>query len=182
MTFTLWNVLRNGPFIFWTFYILWHFMFGRVSCNVTFMFWKCYFSNCPILTSHILRNVVYLWRSRCVPQTFVLHTNYNPGGLVANMTSKKQNCGVKFIIHKKNWKNFFLKSSISVLCLILYKQVFTKIMSCLIILSICPDLCLFWGSVQMHSGRHAVDIDFQPLGLNIDCKEGRGGGFWGPKN
>ncbi len=26
-------------------------------------------------------------------------------------------------------------------------------------------LCLFWGSVQMHSGRHIVNIDFQPMGL-----------------
>jgi hypothetical protein len=25
----------------------------------------------------------------------------------------------------------------------------------------CPDLCLFWGSMQMHSGRLPVNIDFQ---------------------
>jgi hypothetical protein len=59
------------------------------------------------------------------------------------------------------------------LCLILYQQVFTKIMSCLIILSKYQGLCLFWGSVQMHSGRPAVNIDFQPLGLKSDRKEGR---------
>jgi hypothetical protein len=56
----------------------------------------------------------------------------------------------------------------SILCLSLYKQVVTKMMSCLIILSKCPDLCLFWGSVQMHSGRHVVNTDFQPLGLKRD--------------
>jgi hypothetical protein len=32
--------------------------------------------------------------------------------------------------------------------------------SYLIILSIFPDLCLFWGSVQMHAGRHAADFSF----------------------
>ncbi len=37
-------------------------------------------------------------------------------------------------------------------------------MSCLIILSKCQDLCLFWGYVQTYSGRDLVDIDFQPLG------------------
>ncbi len=61
----------------------------------------------------------------------------------------------------------------SVLFLILYKQVFTKMMSSLIILSKYPDLCLFWGSVKMHSGRHPVNIDFQPFGLKSDRKEGR---------
>jgi hypothetical protein len=33
--------------------------------------------------------------------------NPNPGGLVANMTFlNKKNYRDKFIIHKKNWKNF----------------------------------------------------------------------------
>ncbi len=50
-------------------------------------------------------------------------------------------------------------------------------MSCLIILSKCQDLCLFWGSVQMYSGRHVFYIDFQLLGLKRDRKEG--GRFWG---
>jgi hypothetical protein len=45
-------------------------------------------------------------------------------------------------------------------------------MSCLIILSKCQDVCLFWGYVQMYSGRHVVDIDFQPLCLKSDHKEG----------
>jgi hypothetical protein len=49
-------------------------------------------------------------------------------------------------------------------------------MSCLIILSKCQDLCLFLGYVWAYSGRHVVDIDFQPLGLKSGCKEG---GFWG---
>jgi hypothetical protein len=53
-------------------------------------------------------------------------------------------------------------------------------MSCLIILLNCQDLGLFWGSVQMYSGRDVVNIDFQPLGLKNDHKEG-GGGFWGLK-
>ena len=35
-----------------------------------------------------------------------------------------------------------------------------------------------WGYVQMYSGRHVVDIDFQPLGLKSDRKEE---GFWGLK-
>jgi hypothetical protein len=48
----------------------------------------------------------------------------------------------------------------------------------LIIQSKCPDLCLFWGSMQTHLGRHAVNIDFQLLGLKSDRKEG---GFWGLK-
>jgi len=30
-----------------------------------------------------------------------MHINSNPGGFVANMTSKAQNCYDKFIIHKK---------------------------------------------------------------------------------
>jgi hypothetical protein len=74
---------------------------------------------------------------------------------------------------KKIEKNML--SSISVFCLILNKQVFTDMMSCLIILSKCPYLCLFLRSVQMHSGRHPVNIDFQPLGLKSDRKEGAGG-------
>jgi len=32
----------------------------------------------------------------------------------------------------------------------------TKMMSCWIILSKSPDLCLFWDSVLMHSGQHTV--------------------------
>jgi hypothetical protein len=52
-------------------------------------------------------------------------------------------------------------------------------MSCLIILSKCPDLGLYWGSVEVYSGQHVVDIDFQPLGLKSDCKER---GFWGLKS
>jgi hypothetical protein len=65
------------------------------------------------------------------------------------------------------------------LCLILCKKVFTKMMSCLIILSKCPDLCLFWGSMQIDSGRHQVNIDFQPLSLKSDRKEA---GILGTKN
>ncbi len=42
----------------------------------------------------------------------------------------------------------------------LYKQVFTKMMSWLFILSKCSDLGLFWGSAV------------QPLGLKSDGKEG----------
>ncbi len=49
-------------------------------------------------------------------------------------------------------------------------------MSCLNILSKLPDLCLFWGSVQMHSGRLAVNIDFQPLDPKSDCKGGEDSG------
>jgi hypothetical protein len=45
-------------------------------------------------------------------------------------------------------------------------------MSCLIILSKCQDLGLFWGFVQMHSGRHVVNIDLQSLGLKSDRNEG----------
>jgi hypothetical protein len=30
--------------------------------------------------------------------------------------------------------------------------------------------------VEVYSGRHVVDIDFQPLGLKSDRKEGGGGG------
>jgi hypothetical protein len=37
------------------------------------------------------------------------------------------------------------------------------------------DVCLFWGSVQMHSGWHAVNIDFQPLGLKVTARRGEGG-------
>ncbi len=51
-------------------------------------------------------------------------------------------------------------------------------MSCLIILSKCSDLGLFWGSVQVYSGRLAVNIDLQPFSLKSDRKEG---GFWGLK-
>jgi|LakMenEpi03Aug12_release.lakeMendotaPanAssembly.Ray.scaffolds.fasta_scaffold447771_1 hypothetical protein len=45
-------------------------------------------------------------------------------------------------------------------------------MYCLIILSRCSDLGLFWGSVQVDSGRHVDNIDLQPLGLKSDRKEG----------
>ncbi len=45
-------------------------------------------------------------------------------------------------------------------------------MSCLIILSKCPDLWLFWGSVKIYSGRHVVNINFQNLGLKSDREEG----------
>jgi hypothetical protein len=34
------------------------------------------------------------------------------------------------------------------------------------------DFCLFWGYVWMYSWRHVVNIDFQLLGLESDCKEG----------
>jgi hypothetical protein len=34
--------------------------------------------------------------------------NPNPGGLVAKVTSKTQNCCDKFIIHKKNLKKFLI--------------------------------------------------------------------------
>jgi hypothetical protein len=47
-----------------------------------------------------------------------------------------------------------------------------------IILSKCPYFCLFWGSVQMHSGLRVVNIDFQPLGMKSVHKEGE---FWGLK-
>jgi hypothetical protein len=55
--------------------------------------------------------------------------NPNPGGLVANMTCKTQNCYDKFTIHKKNWKKFVILHK-SILCLILNKQVFITMMSC----------------------------------------------------
>jgi hypothetical protein len=42
----------------------------------------------------------------------------------------------------------------------------------------CPYFCLFWGSVQMHSGLRVVNIDFQPLGMKSDHKEAE---FWGQK-
>jgi hypothetical protein len=45
-------------------------------------------------------------------------------------------------------------------------------MSCLIILSKCPDLCLIWCSVHMQSGRHVVNIDFQLLSLKSFRKDG----------
>jgi hypothetical protein len=51
-------------------------------------------------------------------------------------------------------------------------------MSCLIIISKCSDLGLFWGSVQVYSGGHVVNIALQPLGLKSDQKEG---GFEGLK-
>jgi hypothetical protein len=56
--------------------------------------------------------------------------NPNPGGLVANMTSKTQKCYDKFIIHQKNFKKF-----------VILIQVFTTVF--LIILSKCQDLGLF---------------------------------------
>jgi hypothetical protein len=56
----------------------------------------------------------------------------------------------------------------------------TDVVSSLLFIKKCPDLCIFWGFVQMRSGRHAVNIDFRPLGLISDLKEG-GGGFWGLK-
>ncbi len=59
------------------------------------------------------------------------------------------------------------------MCLTLLKEVYTKIMFCLIIVSKYKDLCLFWGYVQMYSGQHVVIIDFQLLGLESDRKEGR---------
>ncbi len=68
-----------------------------------------------------------------------LGLNPNPGGLVANMTSKTQNCCDKFIIHQKSFEKFIILHK--VLCLILYEQVFTPMMSCLIILSKRLDLC-----------------------------------------
>jgi hypothetical protein len=42
----------------------------------------------------------------------------------------------------------------------------------MIILSKCPDLCLFWGSVQRRAERLAVNINFKLLGLKSDSKEG----------
>jgi hypothetical protein len=47
-------------------------------------------------------------------------------------------------------------------------------MTGLIILSKCQDLCLFWVYVPdvFSAGSHVVDIDFQPLGLKSDHKEG----------
>jgi hypothetical protein len=47
-------------------------------------------------------------------------------------------------------------------------------MSCWIILSKCQAFGLFWGSVQVYSGRHVVNIDFQPLGLKSYRKGGGG--------
>jgi hypothetical protein len=93
---------------------------------------------------------------RCEIQATNLANIVNPncGGLVANMTFKTQNCCDKFIIHKLKNGYILYKS----LCLILYKKAVTEMMSCLIILSKCPDLCLFWGSVQMHSGWHVVGM------------------------
>ncbi len=40
----------------------------------------------------------------------------------------------------------------------------------------CQALGLFWGSGQMYSRRHVVNIDFQPLGLKNDPQ---GGGYYG---
>ncbi len=83
------------------------------------------------------------------------------------MTSKTLYCRVKFTFDKQIEENLW--SSIIVLCLSLLKQVFTKMMFCLIIPSN-QDLSLFWGYVQMCSGWHVV-IDFLVLGLKSDCKE-----------
>ncbi len=52
---------------------------------------------------------------------------------------------------------------------------------CLINLSKCQDLCLSRGSVKFYLGLHVVNIDFQPLGLKSDHKEG-GGGNSGDRN
>jgi hypothetical protein len=79
--------------------------------------------------------------------------NPNPGGLVAKMTSKTQNCCDKFIIHKKI-ENFLIFHKHLVFNFV-YAS-FPKMKSFLIILSKCSDLCLFWGSVQMYTGRHVV--------------------------
>jgi hypothetical protein len=46
-------------------------------------------------------------------------------------------------------------------------------MSCVIILLKCSDLGLFLGSVQVYSGQHVVNIDFQHfLGSEKCRKEG----------
>ncbi len=65
------------------------------------------------------------------------------------------------------------------MCLVfnLYKTVFTKTLSCLIILLNVQIYAFsrfmpFLGSVQMYSGQHVVNIDFLPLGWKSDCKEG----------
>jgi hypothetical protein len=49
---------------------------------------------------HVLVNP----KQKFIQRWGVLQVNPNPGGLVAkkNMTSKTQNCSVKFIIHKNN--------------------------------------------------------------------------------
>jgi hypothetical protein len=54
----------------------------------------------------------------CVPSHSTeteMFFNPNPGGFVANMTSKTQNCYDKFIVPKKTWKKFC--NPPSVLCL-----------------------------------------------------------------
>ncbi len=93
--------------------------------------------------------------------------NPNPSSLVANMTSKTKNyiTSLSFIKKLKKISNLHTR-------LILNKQDFTKIMSCLIILSKCQDLGLYLGSVEVYSGQHVVD--FQPLGLKSDRNEGGG--------
>ncbi len=66
----------------------------------------------------------------------------------------------KLIILHKRLVFYFLHAS------------FTKMISCLIFLSKCSDLGLFWGSVQVYSGRHVVYFDLQHLSLKSDRKEG----------
>jgi hypothetical protein len=85
-------------------------------------------------------------RSESIRSSFS-QVNPNPGGMVANMTSKTQNCCDKFIIHKKLKKVVIF--SIRVLCLIFYKQVFyqnnvlfdysTKMSRFMPILGFCAD-------------------------------------------
>ncbi len=53
--------------------------------------------------------------------------------------------------------------------------------SCLNFLTKCQNLCLFWGYVQMYSGRHVGNIDFRPLGLKSDCKGGGDSWDWSLK-
>jgi hypothetical protein len=53
--------------------------------------------------------------------------------------------------------------------LIMRKKGAIKMLSCL---SNVQDLGLFWGSVQVYSGQHIVNIDFQPLALKSHRKEG----------
>ncbi len=73
---------------------------------------------------------------------------------------------------QKNSKKLVILYKRLVFIFINFKQVFTNMISCMIILSKCSDLGLFLGSVQVYSGRHVVYMDLQPLSLKSDRKEG----------
>jgi hypothetical protein len=66
--------------------------------------------------------------------------NPNPGGLVAKMASKTQNWVTSLSFKKKLKKLAILHKH---LVFNFVSASFPKMMSCLIIISKCPDLCLF---------------------------------------